>query len=405
MLKNETVIRAEHIANQIIEWRRRLHRNPELSFKEYKTAAFVSEQLKRFHGINIKTEVAKTGVIGTLSLGEGPTIAIRADIDALPILEENEQDYKSEQSGVMHACGHDAHTAILLGVAAILSESFQKGELQGTVKLLFQPAEEDTDEKGYSGARYMVQEGVVDGVDAAIALHMCPWLPVGEVQINDHHSMANVDVFEGKIFGTGGHGAYPHLGTDPIWMLGPILQAIHGIVARKVSPLETAVISIGQVHAGTASNIIPTTVTIQGTIRSYTPEVREFLIKELENAFALAKGLGGNFELNVVRGEPALNNSPTINRWFKKTIAELYPDFQVKEGPFGMGGEDFGWITEKIPGSMFFLGCSLADGLERDLHTPIFDIDERCLPIGAAILAETVKRYLKGTYALETCDK
>ena len=342
----------------------------------------------------------ETSVVGTLSTGEGPTIAIRADIDALPIKEENNVAYASQHDGVMHACGHDAHTAILLGAAQILSEEYQQDKLKGTVKFIFQPAEESTDEKGLSGSPYMVQAGVYDNVDAAIALHMCPWLPVGSAQINDGYSMANVDVFEGKLYGTGGHGAYPDLGTDPIWMLGPVMQALHGIVARKVAALDAAVISIGQIHAGSASNIIPTEVSIKGTIRSYAPEVREQLALELEKAFSIVEPLGGEYSFHVENGEPALNNSPIVNTWFLQSMKELYPELSIINRPFGMGGEDFGYVTQKLPGSLFFLGCGREGESQRDLHTPIFDIDEACLPIGAAILTQTAINFLTGKVSL-----
>ncbi|MFC7395394.1 M20 metallopeptidase family protein [Scopulibacillus cellulosilyticus] len=383
--------------DKLVEWRRRFHQNPELSFKEFGTAQFVADTLRGFTGIEVETGVGtETSVIGTLTSGGGPTIAIRADMDALPIHEENQTAYCSRNDGVMHACGHDAHTAILLGIANILSDAFKKEELRGTVKFIFQPAEESTDENGLSGSPYLVKAGVYDEVDAAIALHMCPWLPAGAVQINDGYSMANVDVFEGKIYGTGGHGAYPELGTDPIWMLGPVMQALHGIVARKVSALESAVVSIGQVQAGTASNIIPTEVSITGTIRSYSPEIRDLLASELEKAFSIVQSLGGDYSFEVVRGEPALNNHPVINRWLIETMKELYPQIQITRRPFGMGGEDFGYVSQRLPSSMFFLGCATEGDIQRDLHKPIFDIDENCLAVGAAILSQTAIKFLKG---------
>lgn len=386
---------------QLIEWRRRFHQHPELSFQEFGTSKFVAETLRSMDGIDVETGIGvETSVIGTLTSMEGPTIAIRADMDALPIKEENTTDYCSLNSGVMHACGHDAHTAILLGIAHVLASAFKKGKLKGTVKFIFQPAEESTDENGLSGSPYMVQAGVYDDVDAAIALHMCPWLPVGEIQMNDGYSMANVDVFEGKIYGTGGHGAYPELGTDPIWMLGPVIQALHGIVSRKVSALDAAVVSIGQVHAGTASNIIPTEVSITGTLRSYAPEVRDLLASELEKAFSIVKSLDGKYSFKVERGEPALNNNAAINDWIIEAIEEMYPQLGIIRRPFGMGGEDFGYVTQKLPGSMIFLGCALKDEVQRDLHTPIFDIDETCLPIGVAILAQTAIKFLKGEVTL-----
>jgi amidohydrolase len=395
------VEQANSLFDKLVEWRRRLHQYPELSFQEFGTARFVAETLRMIEGMKIETGIGvETSVIGTLNSGEGPVIALRADMDGLPITEENAVIYSSKNEGVMHACGHDAHTAILLGTAMVLAELFKKGELKGTVKFVFQPAEESTDESGLSGSPYMVQAGAYHNVDAAIALHVCPWLPVGDLQISDGYSMANVDVFEAKICGSGGHGAYPELGTDPIWMLGPVMQALYSITARRVSALDAAVVSIGQIHAGTASNIMPTEVLIEGTIRSYTPEVRDLVASEIKRALSISESLGGSYSLNVKRGEPALSNHPLVNQWIAEAIACTYPETRITKRPFGLGGEDFGYVTQKIPGSMFFLGCAPSDGIQRDLHTPIFDINEACLPIGTAILAQTASMLIKNKISL-----
>lgn len=394
------VEQAINLHSKLIDWRRRLHQHPELSFQEFGTSQFIAENLRKIEGMKVEQGLGvETSVVGTLTSGKGPVIAIRADIDALPITEENDAvSYYSQNDEVMHACGHDAHTAILLGTAYIIAGYFKRGEIQGTVKFVFQPAEESIDESGLSGSPYLMNAGVYDGVETAIALHMCPWLPVGAAQVNDGYSMANVDVFKAKIFGTGGHGAYPELGTDPTWMLGPVLQALHGIVARKVPALEAAVISIGQIHAGTASNIIPTEVAIEGTIRSYSKEIRDLLSREIKKAVSIVENLGGEFSLEIQRGEPALFNSSEVNEWLIKAMSETYPELQITKKTFGMGGEDFGYVTQKINGSMFFLGCAMDDGIQRDLHTPIFDIDENCLPIGTAILAQTTVNFLTNVF-------
>ncbi|MFS0647191.1 M20 metallopeptidase family protein [Siminovitchia sp. 179-K 8D1 HS] len=386
---------ARAAANKVSEWRRHLHQYPELSFQEHDTAAFVAEKLKELGNIHIQTGVAKTGVIGTISSGNGPVIALRADMDALPIDEQNDHEYRSTRKGVMHACGHDAHTAILLGAATLLSNLFKEGKVKGTVKLIFQPAEEDTDEEGLSGAPRMIQEGALDDVESVLALHVCPWHPAGVIQVNDGFSMANVDVFHAKIIGEGGHGGYPHMTKDPIWMLGTILQSFYGLVSRRISPLETAAASIGKIHTGTASNIIPQEVEVTGTLRTYSFETRQKLANEVENVFKMAESLGGTYSFTLEQGEPALQNDPRLNSLLTQVALDLYPGMKVVKEPFGMGGEDFGYMTEKVPGSMFFLGCSLCDGKNRDLHTNIFDMDEKCLEIGVSILTETAIRLLQ----------
>jgi len=400
-MEHNILSRVQQLTDEIIEWRRHIHRNPELSFKEYETSQFVYEKLSNIDGMKVVKGVGvETAVIGTLSRGDGPTVAIRADMDALPIVEATSHSFPSKNVGVMHACGHDAHTSIGLAVATIIGQIWKETDIQGTVKFIFQPAEENTDEYGKTGSPYLIEAGALDDVDCIMALHMDPEHEVGTVLIHDGYSMANVDVFQGKLFGTGGHGAYPHLGTDPIWMLGPVLQTIHGIVARNISPLDAAVISVGEIKAGSASNVIPSEVYLQGTLRSYTPSVRKELETRLKNAFSIVEAFGGRFELNITHGEPALFNNAEVNKVLKEVVSELYPGMEIKEIPFGLGGEDFSHMTYKVPGSMFFLGCAYPDGIKRDLHTPIFDIDERCLPIGTAILTQAILKYLLGNAQL-----
>lgn len=387
--------RAEDLRKQLVEWRRRIHTHPELSFREVETARLVAEELGRVEGMEVETGVGVTGVVGTLSKGRGKTVALRADLDALPIQEADDRPYRSQTPGLMHACGHDAHTAILLGASRLLGEVFQKEEMRGTVKFLFQPAEEHTGAAGISGAPRMLEAGALEGVNQVVALHVNPELPVGEVLVNDGYTMAGVDTFQGTLYGTGGHGGAPHLGRDPTWMLLPVLQALHGIVPRRVSPLEPAVVSVGQIHGGTASNVIPSEVFIQGTLRTYDHRTRERIIQELEGAFALTTSLGGQYTFQVKQGEPPLFNHAEVNEVIVEAVQELYPKMKIRSGPFGMGAEDFSYMTGKVPGAMFFLGCALPDGIHRDLHTPLFDLDEGCLPLGAAILAETALRLLK----------
>ncbi len=388
--------KANAIASEIIRLRRDIHAHPELAFQEVRTAQLVAETLREIGGIDIRTGVGKTGVVGQLGTGDGPTIGIRADMDALPINEATGLPFASKNPGVMHACGHDAHTAILLGVAHLLKQEFAEGNLRGNVRFLFQPAEEAQDEEGLSGAPRMINDGALDGVDHVIALHVDSGLPVGNITIREGASSAAVDSFRGWITGSGGHGAYPHLGTDPLWMLLPVMQALHGIVARRINPMHPAVVSLGVVRGGTASNVIPAEVYLEGTLRSFDPQVREQLIAEVERAFAVARAVGGDYRLEIERGYPAGHNDATVSEWISATITDLIGAGAIDRSRTGMGAEDFAYMTQKAPGAMFMLGAAIDDGVSRGHHTPIFDIDERALPIGAAILAETARRYLAG---------
>lgn len=386
---------AKNMQGQLSQWRQHLHRYPELSFQEVETARFIAKKLEQIPGMNVTTGVGfSTAIMGTISSGSGPTVVIRADMDALPIQEENDCSYKSTHDGVMHACGHDVHSTIGLGAAGLIADLFEQGELEGTVKFLFQPAEEMADQYGSTGAPYMIKAGALEEADWTLALHMSPEDEPGQVKVHDGYSMANVDVFEAVVTGSGGHGAYPHLGKDPVWMLGPVLQALHGIVARRISPLESAVISVGSIQSGSASNVIPSEVHVTGTIRSYHPDVRKLLHNELEKAFSLVRPLDGDYQLTIKPEDPALYNDAGVNHIIRQTISELYPDFHMLDTPFGLGGEDFAHMTQEVPGAMFFLGCAVGDGTVRDLHTPHFDIDESVLPVGAAILADAARRLL-----------
>jgi amidohydrolase len=388
------------LSDELVRLRRDIHRYPELAFKEVRTAQLVAETLREIGGISVRTGVGKTGVVGTIGTGDGPTIAIRADMDALPILEANEVAYRSETSGNMHACGHDAHTAMLLGVAHLLKQRFASESLRGSVRLLFQPAEEDTGGEAMSGAPMMIRDGALDGVDAVIALHVDSGMPFGKMTIREGWSSAAVDSFRGWITASGGHGAYPHLGTDPIWMLGPVLMALHGIVARRVNPMKPAVVSLGQVHAGAASNVIPAEVFLHGTLRSFDPDVREQLLTEVERALAVARALGGDYRFEVERGYPAGRNDARVAGWMARVITDLVGSESVDNTRTGMGAEDFAYMTQVAPGAMFMLGAATPDGVARGHHTPIFDIDERSLPYGAAVLAETARRFLAGEVAM-----
>lgn len=385
--------KAQTLADELVRLRRDIHQHPELGFQEFRTAALVADTLAELD-IAVQTKIGRTGVVGQIGDGQGPTIAIRADMDALPIPENNDVAYKSENKGVMHACGHDAHTAILLGAAHLLRQSFLEDNWQGTVRLLFQPSEEVFDDDGVSGATAMITDGALEGVDAVIALHVASDRPSGLLRFQDAYSLAAVDSFDAWIRGDGGHGAYPHTGSDPLFMLGPILNALYAIPSRRIDPTMPCVVSLGQVSGGQIHNVIPNEVTLKGTIRSHDSQVREQLWAEVERALKLSELLGGSYELRINPGYPALFNDAEVNSWMRSVTRDLLGDTAVIEANFGMGAEDFAYMTQQAKGAMFMLGAATPDGVVRHHHTDIFDIDESVLPLGAAVLAETARRFV-----------
>jgi amidohydrolase len=380
--------RAYEIQEQLVRWRRDLHRYPELGFQETRTSALVADVL-RSCGYRVRTGVGRTGVVGEHGQGQ-PVLAIRADMDALPLQEANEVPYASQIPGVMHGCGHDAHTAIALGVATLLSDEV----FPGTIRFLFQPAEEVADEEGRSGAPRMVEDGAMDGVAGVLALHVHGGSPVGEISLATGPTSAGVDSFWATISGQGGHGAYPHKGVDPIHLSAHVLLALHGIVSRRLNPFDPAVITVGAIHGGQAVNVIPETVELAGTIRYRAPEVQEQIHAEIEQALAIARTLGGDYELKIRTGSPPVMNDADMVALLRETAGDLLGSERVKSPEKGMGAEDFAVLSSVAPGAMFRLGCRI-EGDERKAHNPTFDLDERCLPIGVAILAEAALRYLR----------
>lgn len=381
---------AKSMAEQLSAWRRDFHQHPELSFRELRTAGVVAQTLGEM-GLEVQTGIAKTGVVGYL--GEaGPVVAIRADMDALPIEEATGLPFASQNPGVMHACGHDAHTAILLGVAKMLTAMPDRPV--GQVRFLFQPSEEASDDENKSGGLRMTEEGVMSDVDAVIALHVASDMPAHQIMLEPGYFTAAADAFRATIKGTGGHGAYPHQGIDPTFLLAQVLNAIHGIRARRVDPTKGAVISIGTIHAGRAGNVIPTEVTITGTMRSFDDETRELLKRELEVALGVARALGGDYTLELWSGYPSTINDPEVVSLIKDVAHEFLGDNALLPPQAGMGAEDFSYMTRMAPGAMFMLGAAPASGV-RLHHTPTFDIDESTLPVGAALLAETAVRLLR----------
>ena len=380
---------AHAISEEIIEWRRDFHMHPEIGFELHRTSKIVADELEKM-GYRVKRGVGKTGVVAELGEG-GKVIAIRADMDALPILEQNETDYVSQTPGTMHACGHDSHTAMALGAALLLS----KEKLPGRVRFLFQPCEETADEEGKSGAQRMSAEGAMDGVDYVIAQHVDPASPVGTIGINAGPNSGGVDTWYGMIKGIGGHGAHPNKTIDPFYILAHVIIALNAIVSRRINPFEPAVVSIGMVNGGFTQNVIPESVSISGTLRFTDMEVHKQIREEMKRAFEIAKTLGGDYELKFEYGGPPMINDKLVSDVIEKTGKDLLGSENVHEIQKTLGAEDFGDFMKHAPGAMFTLGTQKQGHEEYLLHHPKFDIDERAMPIGTAILVETTLRFLR----------
>jgi len=387
--------RAQALQDQLIRWRRAFHQHPEVGFAETRTAALVADELRKL-GLRVETGVGKTGVVGHLGSGS-PCVALRADMDALPLQEANAVPYASQVPGVMHACGHDAHTAILLGVATLLAQVNRESPLPGEVRFIFQPSEEAVDAEDKSGAMRMVEDGAAKGIDIAFALHVSTEYRVGDIVVGEGLISAAEDSFRIKLIGQGGHAAYPHRTVDPIFMLGPVLTAIHGIAARRTDPTKPAVVSVCSVHGGAATNVIPDSVELLGTCRSADEETRQHLLAELEKALGVARALGGDYEFQVMPGLMSSRNTPVATELVRQVGVDLLGAERLPTPQAGMGAEDYGcFVNEAREGGMMFgLGVWSGEGDKRVAHSPTFDIDERALPIGAAILAEAAVRYLR----------
>ncbi len=376
------------ISEELIEWRRDFHQHPEIGFDLHRTSKIVAEELEKM-GYRVRRGVGKTGVVAEIGEG-GKVVAIRADMDALPILEQNEYEYASRTPGAMHACGHDAHTAMALGAALLLS----KEKLPGRVRFLFQPCEETTDEENKSGAQRMAAEGAMEGVDFVIAQHVDPAQPVGTIGINAGPCSGGVDNWYGVITGKGGHGAHPDQTVDPFHLLAHVILGLNGIVSRRLDPFEPAVVSIGMVNGGLTENVIPDVVKLSGTLRYANPDIHEQLREEIGRAFDIAKAMGGDYELRFEYGGPPMVNDKTVSDEIEATAREMLGSGKVHEIGKTLGAEDFGVFLDLAPGAMFTLGTQKKGHEEYKLHHPKFDLDERALPIGAAMLAETAKRFL-----------
>ena len=367
------------------EMRRDFHQNPELSFEEFRTAEVVARELNLLGLDKIETGVAKTGVVAILEGGKpGPVVLLRFDMDALPIVEETGAEYTSQNPGVMHACGHDAHTAIGLAVAKILAS--HRDELSGTVKLVFQPAEE-----GLGGAELMVEEGVLENPkpDYSIAVHVWNDKPFNWLGITPGPIMAAAETFRAVITGKGGHGAAPHQTHDPIIAASHVVTALQTIASRNVPPLESGVVSVTSIQGGTAFNIIPPAVELKGTIRTFTPEVRDMVLERCkEITVGVAESLGCSAEVELDSVTPAVANDPELVARVNKIASDLFPDAEIDNNAVTMGSEDFAYLVQGVPGCFVFVGsANEEEGLDAPHHHPKFDIDERALESAVALVA------------------
>jgi len=376
--------------------RRDFHQHPELGFQEVRTAAIVARELDDAGITNFQTGVAKTGVVALLEgacpgLRPGPVVLLRFDMDALPILEETGAGYASQTPGLMHACGHDGHTAIGLCVARMLAA--HRDELAGTVKLVFQPAEE-----GLGGAALMVAEGILENPrpDYAIAAHFWNELPVNEFGITPGPIMAASETFKVKIVGKGGHGAAPHQTVDPIFATSQVIAALQSIVSRNVPPLDSAVVSVCSIQGGTAFNIVPPDVMLTGTIRTFKKEIRANVLQRFEEIVTgVAESLGCRAEIELVPVTPAVDNDPDLTAQIQAIARRLFPGCRIKSNEITMGSEDMAFMMDDIPGCFVFVG-SANPRLQLDAkhHHPKFDFDEAALPKAAALVATTAAELL-----------
>lgn len=379
------------IKNDLVCWRRDFHQHPELGLEEERTAKIVADLLNQW-GIETKTGISKTGVIGIIK-GEGngnKTIALRADMDALPMQETNDIPYKSKIAGKMHACGHDGHTSILLGVAKVLSEN--KKYINGNVKLLFQPAEE-----GPGGAYPMIEEGALDDVDSIFGLHLTTAFSTGKIGINMKESMASTDVFEITMIGKGGHAGSPHDAVDALSMGARVYTEIQNMVSRNIDPTEPLVVSVGTLHGGEVSNVIAETCKLTGTIRTYNENLRPVII---DNIKRISEGIayisGGKAEVNIIPGLPPLINDLNSVKLVLDSAKDVFDEknILILEKP-SMGAEDFAYYLKKIPGAFIWLGARNEEkGFINYMHNPNFDFDEEALVYGAKMLINLTLDYL-----------
>ncbi len=376
---------ARQITPEVIHWRRHLHANPELSYQEYETAKYVKNALESF-GLSVHT-LATTGLVAEIK-GNNPTlktVALRADMDALPITEANAVPYASKNKGVMHACGHDVHTASLLGTAKILTQL--KEHFEGTIRLIFQPGEE----KNPGGASYMIRDGALQNPEPAsiIGQHVFPLLPVGKIGFREGMYMASCDELYLTVKGKGGHGAAPELTVDPVLIASHIVIALQQVISRNASPKQPTVLTIGKIEGGTATNIIPNEVKLTGTFRAMDEGWREEALKKIKRiAEGLAESMGGTCDVEISRGYPFLKNDPSVTQRIKEAAKAYVGADNVVDIDISLGAEDFSYYSQVIPASFYRLGTkNEAKGITSYVHTPTFDIDEAALSISSGLMA------------------
>lgn len=385
----------DELVPDMVALRRDLHEHPELAFEEVRTSGIVAQRLRSL-GLEVQTGVAKTGVVGLLRGGASKagakTIAIRADMDALPIHEQNDIDYRSTIDGKMHACGHDGHTSIALAVADILSK--RRDELTGNVKFVFQPAEEMI-----GGAEPMIEEGAMEGVDGIIGLHLISDYPVGRVGVRSGSIFASADKFVVTIKGKGGHAAMPEASVDPIVIGAYIITALQTLISRETSPFSPAVITIGRMIAGTAFNIIPETAELQGTMRAFSKEHREKLVRRItEIASGVASAMGATCHIDFIDGCPPCVNDAAMTEVVHKAAVEAVGDGKVDDGDVVLttGSDDMACFLNAVPGCYFIVGANnAAKGADYPHHHPHFNVDEDAMPVGVEVLTRAALEYLK----------
>jgi len=377
---------AERFHPQVVKFRRLMHQNPELSFEEFETQKRIRQMLMD-NGITAVEDCAKTGLVALIH-GKNPesaTLALRADIDALPISEKNEVDYKSSNPGVMHACGHDVHTSSLLGTAMILNEL--KGEFNGTIKLIFQPGEERLP----GGASIMIAEGVLENpqVDTILGQHVMPLIEAGKVGFRKGLYMASADEIYITVNGKGGHGAHPHMNIDPIAISAQVITGLQQIVSRMAKPATPSVLSIGKIVGNGSTNVIPDKVEMEGTFRTFDEEWRNRAHTLIEQTVQqICQGLGGNADVEIRRGYPCLANDSELTERTRTSAVEYLCEENVEELDMWPAGEDFAFYSQQIPACFYRLGTrNEGRGITSMLHTPTFDIDEKALLVGTGLMA------------------